>query len=497
MRRRDALLAVAMLVVAVGLILARAGSGGVRAREAPDAAASTAPAMGGDPFAAFVLDDAPIDWSRPPQKGIVAPVGYAGSATCTQCHADVAKKYASRPMANTGMHRITARTPTLDAWFDGKHLVTHAASGFSYRAMRDDGGYFVEERLDAPDGRPLHVRREPVTLSFTAGTSGTAFGFERGGRMIQVPIDWYPTSAAWGMDPGYVQNGRFSRPFGVDCLACHTDYPSHVAANEPIVRGPSSEGIGCERCHGPGAKHASTMNAGDVVNPSRLSLARQLEVCAQCHLEGTAEVQRLGAGHFGWAVGTPLSDHQVPWVEKTPSVDWFALVGASDRLVRSACFLRSQGKLSCTTCHDAHGGTPATAMRQACVGCHTSDGAQHCSLSEADRLARGDDCAGCHMTRDTPSDFRQRVPGVRLEAVDHFIRKRPPPARPLDAAPVSQRVTEIVPWMRLVKAEGDAAIDAKERAANEVLARIASGLDQQTAPQLLALAAAPPAMPAL
>jgi tetratricopeptide (TPR) repeat protein len=208
-------------------------------------------------------------------------------------------------------------------------------------------------------------------------------------------------------------------------------------------------------------------------------------------------VQRLGGGHFGWAAGTSLSDHQVQWVEKTPSVDWFALVGASDRLVRSACFLRSQGKLSCTTCHDAHGPTSAKAMQQACAGCHSGDGSKRCSLAESERLAHGDDCASCHMTRDTPSDFRQRVPGVRLEAVDHFIRKRPPAARPLDAAPLAQHVTEIVPWMRLVNDDAANAIDAKELATNEALAWIASGLEQRAAPQLLAIAAAPPPLPAL
>ncbi|MEO7095987.1 MAG: hypothetical protein ABI175_22190, partial [Polyangiales bacterium] len=498
MRRRDALLAVAMLVVAVGLIVARAGSGGARSAATAAASSPSAPASTLDPFAAFSLTAAPLDWSRPLPGAAVAPAGYVGSAACAKCHADVARRYASRPMANTGMHRIAGRTAALDAIFDGKHVVQHAASGFSYRPLHDDRGYFVEERLDAPDGRPIHLRREPITLSFTAGTSGAAFGFERGGRLHQVPIDWYVGSATWGIDPGYVQNGRFSRPFGVTCIGCHTEYPTHVPSNEAIVRGPLAEGIGCERCHGPGAKHATTMNGDDVVNPARLPFARQLDVCAQCHLEGAAEVLRAGKGHYDFVAGTALSSQQVQWVEETPKADAFALVGATDRLVRSACFTKSPGKLGCTTCHDAHGAPAAKPMRDACVGCHASPGSKPCGLPESDRLARNhDDCASCHMARDTPADFRQRVPGVRLEAVDHWIRTRPQAPRPLDEPPVAQQVAKIVPFLRLVGEVAPPGMAVDELAANEAVAWMSSGLEGEAAPKLLTFAASPPQIPAL
>src|SRR5438046_3028276 len=175
MRAREVLVTIAMLAVAAVLVVANARSRG----PAPRTVASPSPSGTNEPFAVFDLEGPPLDWSRPTPTGTTTVEGYVGSATCGKCHGEVAARWASRPMADTGMHRITARTAALDAIFDGSHVVRHDGSGFSYRPLHDDRGYFVEERLDAPDGRPLHVRREPITLSFTAGASGAAFGFER------------------------------------------------------------------------------------------------------------------------------------------------------------------------------------------------------------------------------------------------------------------------------------------------------------------------------
>ncbi len=490
---------VAAAVIALVVLLVRGRGtqaktvGGSTSSTTTTSASSIAPSNQ-DPLEAFHLTRARFDSARPLPAKLQAPIGYVGTAACVGCHKDEAAKLAARPMGHSGLHRLEGRTAALDAMFDGKHMVTHVASGFSYRPLHDEHGYFVEERLDAPDGKPMHVRREPVTISFTAAALGTAFGFERGGRFYQVPIDWYPATKTWALDPGYVQNGRFSRVFGASCVGCHSEVPSHVGGNDDVIVGPLSEGIGCERCHGPGAKHVETTLRDDIVDPARLSLSGQLDVCASCHLEGTAEVKG------------------VHWVEKTPRPDGFTLVSAADRLVRSPCFVKSSGKLGCTSCHDAHasdhdvGG--ATHMRTACLGCHeeqtsnaNANAKTGCKAPESARAERKDDCASCHMAKDTPSDFRAEVPGVRLEITDHWIQKSPAAPRPLgpgDAKTSPSVVTAIVPWKLVAFPASPLDLDPSALSANQAIASAWTiGLENEAIPRLVGIAKNPPAMPEL
>ncbi|MGZ3474205.1 MAG: cytochrome c3 family protein [Polyangiales bacterium] len=445
-------------------------------RREPEAASTKvlSPQTTVDPLAAFVLDAAPIDWSLKPNGGLAQTPGYVGSGACARCHTKIAERFEASPMANTGLHRL-AKSAELDALFDGTREVKHAASGFVYRPFRDGDGYWLEERLDAPDGKLLHRRLERVTLSFTAGTSGLSFGFERGGRIHNLPIDFYPRERAWGLDPGFVKNARFSGTLGATCIGCHSEPTTHVAGNETMLRGELRRGIGCERCHGPGAKHLETSSGADLVNPSRLSFARQLELCAQCHVEGAAEVTNAGEGSFDYVAGTKLASHQVIWVDEKPSPTSFGLVSAADRLVRSACFQASKGALVCTSCHDPHGG-PDKPVQAVCIGCHETRKRAQCNGS----------CTSCHMARGTPSDFAERVPGIPLSKTDHWIRRTVPSA--IDNK--SAHPTAIVPLAQLVSNEPFAS-PPESRA----IALFWTGLD--ASPALLSVAKEPPAHPAL
>src|SRR5262249_48795655 len=125
-------------------------------------------------------------------------------------------------------------------------------------------------------------------------------------------------------------------------------------------------GIDCQRCHGPGGQHVRDAAAKSIVNPSRLTLDRQLDVCMQCHFETTTfrlpdSYRRFGRGFYSYLPGEPLTDYVVHFDQAAgaPHDEKFEIVSAAYRLRKSACFLRSEGRLLCTTCHDPHSTVPS------------------------------------------------------------------------------------------------------------------------------------------
>ena len=83
-------------------------------------------------------------------------------------------------------------------------------------------------------------------------------------------------------------------------MFCHNAYPDIPAGHdqlraEPVFSGALPEGIDCQRCHGPGARHVEIARRTACVGGSHsrmrssirraLNADRQMEVCMQCHLE--------------------------------------------------------------------------------------------------------------------------------------------------------------------------------------------------------------------
>lgn len=119
------------------------------------------------------------------------------------------------------------------------------------------------------------------------------------------------------------------------------------------------QGMACEACHGPGAKHAESVSASDIQNPAKLTSAKTDQLCLKCHLNQPTHVGRVQAGHF-------------------------------------------KNNISCTQCHAVHKGpqalkpTRAAAINEMCSGCHTSVWAQF-QKPYKHRLPEGAmSCTDCH-----------------------------------------------------------------------------------------------------
>jgi Flp pilus assembly protein TadD len=312
-------------------------------------------------------------------------------------------------------------------------LVYDTASRFFYHPYwLGDSLYIQEFRLGA--GRDTVYRRtERIDYIVGSGHQTRSYVLERNGYLYEAPITWYVQRQLWDLSPGYHggQNSRFDRALGTECVHCHNGFSDPVPGTVNRFRRVAL-GIDCERCHGPGQEHVRRMEAGEevdvsrdvdwsIVNPRKLDVDAQFDVCQQCHLSGVrVPLQPEQEFRPGMRLAGFLEIFQ--WQNEDARA--FGISSHANRLKQSACFTQSSGRLVCTTCHDPHVNhteQSRTWYNQQCQGCHTP---QHenpafrtvCTAPQAQRTARQDDCAACHMPKGGTSD----IPHVAFS--DHRIR---------------------------------------------------------------------------
>lgn len=355
-------------------------------------------------------------------RNVAAPTAYVGDAPCAECHAKETTTYRQHSMASsfhpwTPEQRVETALPT---------ALRNAPTGYDYSVIDSGGRLYQVESLTDSSGVRTHRLARRIDYVMGSGRLARSYFTEENGRLFQLPLTWY-AEHGWDFSPGYqVNNARFDRLLPDRCIACHSSYPTpakHLEGKYPTLRA----GIGCERCHGPGALHVAERRSavtvdstGDrsIVNPRRLSLERRLDVCEQCHVHTAVAVLREPHTSFDFTPSQRLRD-QVAYFKEAGSID---VVSHADRLRQSRCFLASANAaapMECATCHNPHASPTTRATHNApCLSCHTDSAlttrfAQ--SPSRADH-ARSADCVSCHM----PKVQEQGVPHGTF--TEHWIR---------------------------------------------------------------------------
>lgn len=330
--------------------------------------------------------------------------------------------------------------------FTNRNTYYHQPSN-SYFTMIQRGGQYFQRRyqLDSA-GRTVNVMEKAVDYIMGSGNHARAYlSRTAAGALLELPLAWYAEKGGyWAMNPGYDRpdHDGFRRPITYDCMFCHNAYPAIPPGHEqpfsqPVYSGALPEGIDCQRCHGPGGRHAQLAASpgarpedvrNAIVNPARLSPERQMEVCMACHLETTSyplpnAILRYDRGPFSYRPGEPMGAFLLSF-DHAPGAgreDKFEIVNAAYRLRRSACFLKSGGKLLCTTCHNPHDVPRGDAARRhynaVCRQCHA---AAFDKLVAAGNHTRAAGCIDCHMPKRRTEDV------VHAAATDHYIQRRKP-----------------------------------------------------------------------
>ncbi len=277
-------------------------------------------------------------------------------------------------------------------------------------------------------GKPnTPTNQRELTWFAGSGSSARSYLIQQDNFLYEAPATYYTKTKSWAPSPGY---DRYPYPFltraiAPGCLQCHATGVQPIAGTQNGYRSlPFSEaGIGCERCHGPGAAHAASGLAKDIVNPAKLQPEQRDSVCAQCHLSGEIRVDRAGKSTLDFTPGDKLSDYTTAFIRATSSRS-MKVTSHVENLAQSACSRASGSRLWCGTCHDPHF-VPAAAekvswFRSKCQTCHAPYVCQ-----------RGDNCIACHMPTSSVTDADHVV------YTDHSIPRRPAPRNlkpPADAS---------------------------------------------------------------
>lgn len=343
------------------------------------------------------------------------PSAYAGDKACAQCHEKESKFYEETRHAQDSAEAAPGHV--LGNFTPGHNVLHTSNPNLIVTMVHRPDGYFEEARNLA---NPSAHLTERISVVIGSGRHGQTYLYWDGDDLFQMPASWWTWNHDWVVSPGLPAGQiHFDRMIVPRCLECHGNYfvwknppPNHYEKSSLVL------GIGCERCHGPGAEHVARERSAHppkpgsseeaIVNPARLSRNRQMGLCSLCHAGAVKPLRPP----LTFVAGDRIQD----FLQITP--------GAADKpvdvhghqvsaLEESKCFANSQ--MTCSTCHDVHRTQEnADSFAPHCLGCHK---VQACGeYRKLGGKIRGQ-CIECHMPLQDSAVITSHQGGQALHAL--------------------------------------------------------------------------------
>ena len=368
---------------------------------------------------AQTADPLPTPATTPPP-----PSAYAGDNECVTCHSAISSNFAHTA------HHLTSQLPSAEAihgsFAAGSNTLNTANPGLIFQLVAQPDGVFTETgHFTRPSGEVREVTK-PIDLVIGSGRKGQSYLWWSSNLLYELPVSYWVATNSWINSPGYPDGtAHFDRPVIPRCLECHASY--FVSTLPPINRFQRDSlvlGVGCERCHGPGAEHVRRERlspkpvkgsaAEAILSLTHLPRDRQIDLCALCHAGIGTEL----APALSFKPGDQLADYLTPPAIR-PGAPLDVHTNQVQLLEESKCFRSSN--MTCTTCHDVHATqrTPA-AFAPVCLTCHRM---QQCGEFKVQHAAIRTRCVDCHMPLQHSNTLTTVNGGQRLtpEVRNHLI----------------------------------------------------------------------------
>ena len=339
-------------------------------------------------------------------------VEYIGKDQCKICHAEIYDSYMQTGMGQS-FHFATKESSALVN--SQMHIIHDSIKNLTYQPFwKNDSLYLKEFRLKGKD--TIHLLIQKVTYKIGSGQHTNSHLFNENGYLYQMPYTYYTQDGVADLPPGFEngQNSRFSREIGSECMSCHNAYAQHESGSTNKYN-TMPNGIDCESCHGPGEVHVKRKLAGEIidtskyidysiVNPGKLPLDLQFDICQRCHLQGTTVLNNL-ASFTDFKPGMHLKDVMDTYLPKYKNEQSFIMASHVDRLKQSACFQNAE--MTCITCHNPHKSVTTLSSNyfdNKCMQCH--------DVCEDEQIQN---CTSCHMPSSSSYDI------MHVAITDHKI----------------------------------------------------------------------------